>query len=631
MSASCSSVHVGELPVSAQKAQKEKGLDASAAQVDAKSVENAIFFESSSRIEYDQRCKVTIKASRNSQASSSDEEDESGSPTNPSSPLSPAAITLGRYAGAKHYRDGLFSTIYKAPVPVDPDCDPTQRDGRTSFVALKLTTPSTEVAPHDSQREARILEYIQTHQSSSAEGKQARNQNFTPLLETFRASNTRLVLVFPFINYDLYTLIHKARPIHPAHAKSALLDLFNALSFIHDQGIIHRDVKPSNLLLRSRSGPAYLSDFGIAWSPSDPASEAPNEKITDVGTTAYRPPELLFGDTSYTESLDMWAAGCVVAETVASVNGSKCGLEPGKSLFDAGDLGSELALIKSIFSSLGTPSVQNWPEAARFPDFDKMQFVSFPTKSWEELLPDVDSNARDLVSHLVQYNSPFRMSASKEQPRIRLGSEAPNFQARTTHGDIDFHDYISNSWAILFSHPADFTPVCTTELGAFAKLAPEFAKRDVKMLGLSANDLDSHAQWINDINETSNTNLQFPIIADSERKVAFLYDMLDAQDMENIDKKGIAFTIRSVFVIDPAKKVRLTMMYPASCGRNSAEVLRVIDSLQTGDQKGVTTPIDWNVGEDVIVPPSVTTEDAKKKFGEVRELKPYLRYTNVGK
>lgn len=151
------------------------------------------------------------------------------------------------------------------------------------------------------------------------------------------------------------------------------------------------------------------------------------------------------------------------------------------------------------------------------------------------------------------------------------------------------------------------------------------------MIGLSANDLDSHGRWIDDINDISKTDLQFPIIADAERKVAWLYDMLDTQDTENIDGKGIAFTIRSVFVIDPSKKVRLTMMYPASTGRNTAEVLRVIDSLQTGDKNGVTTPIDWLPGQDVIVPPSVKTEDARKKFGDVQEVRPYLRYTNVGR
>ena len=139
-------------------------------------------------------------------------------------------------------------------------------------------------------------------------------------------------------------------------------------------------------------------------------------------------------------------------------------------------------------------------------------------------------------------------------------AKAPNFKANTTHGEIDFHDFIDNSWTILFSHPADFTPVCTTQLGAFAKMKDEFEKRRVKMIGLSANDTTSHDRWIQDINEVSKTNLQFPIIADADRKIAYLYDMLDAQDLTNIDQKGIAFTIRSVFIIDPAKKVRLTMV-----------------------------------------------------------------------
>ncbi|KAL3430395.1 thioredoxin-like protein [Aspergillus tetrazonus] len=215
----------------------------------------------------------------------------------------------------------------------------------------------------------------------------------------------------------------------------------------------------------------------------------------------------------------------------------------------------------------------------------------------------------------------------REQPRLRLGSTAPNFEALTTQGKIDFHQWMDGCWTILFSHPADFTPVCTTELGAFAKLKGEFAKRGVKMIGLSANDLGSHGDWIKDINEVTGSDVQFPIIADADRKVAWLYDMIDESELANLAEKGIAFTIRSVFIIDPAKKIRLVMSYPASTGRNTVEVLRVIDSLQTADKKGVATPIDWQVGDDVIVPPSVSTEDAKKKFGEVRELKPYLRYT----
>ncbi|KAJ5384747.1 Peroxiredoxin AhpC-type [Penicillium concentricum] len=214
-------------------------------------------------------------------------------------------------------------------------------------------------------------------------------------------------------------------------------------------------------------------------------------------------------------------------------------------------------------------------------------------------------------------------------PALRLGSIAPNFKALTTQGEIDFHNFIGDNWTILFSHPADFTPVCTTELGAFARLQDEFDQRGVKMIGLSANDLSSHDEWIKDINEVGSTQVKFPIIADADRKVAFLYQMIDQLDLENVDSKGIAFTIRSVFIIDPAKRIRLIMAYPASTGRNTAEILRVVDSLQTGDKKGVTTPVNWLAGDDVIVPPTVSTEDAKKKFGEIREVKPYLRFTTL--
>lgn len=173
---------------------------------------------------------------------------------------------------------------------------------------------------------------------------------------------------------------------------------------------------------------------------------------------------------------------------------------------------------------------------------------------------------------------------------------APNFKAQTSQGDIDFHEFIGNSWAVLFSHPDDYTPVCTTELGAFAKLQPEFERRGVKLIGISANTVESHHGWIQDIDEVTGSKLSFPIIGDKDRQVAYLYDMLDYQDTTNVDSKGLAFTIRSVFIIDPSKKIRLILSYPASTGRNTAEVLRVIDSLQTGDRHKVTTPINWVPG-----------------------------------
>jgi len=220
------------------------------------------------------------------------------------------------------------------------------------------------------------------------------------------------------------------------------------------------------------------------------------------------------------------------------------------------------------------------------------------------------------------------MTVDQERPApLRLGSIAPNFDAETTNGPINFHNFIGDNWVIFFSHPEDYTPVCTTELGAFAKLEPEFAKRGVKLIGLSANTVESHGGWIKDINEISSCNLKFPIIGDKERKIAYEYDMLDYQDTTNVDSKGIAFTIRSVFIIDPKKTIRTILSYPASTGRNSAEVLRIIESLQTGDKYKVTTPVNWVPGDDVIVHPSVQGEKARELFPKFTAVKPYLRFT----
>ncbi|GAA5885924.1 hypothetical protein JCM6882_004205 [Rhodosporidiobolus microsporus] len=218
--------------------------------------------------------------------------------------------------------------------------------------------------------------------------------------------------------------------------------------------------------------------------------------------------------------------------------------------------------------------------------------------------------------------------AVNQKQGLRLGYLSPDFEAETTQGRISFHDWIGDSWAILFSHPADFTPVCTTELGAAAKLAPEFEKRGVKMIGLSCNDLLSHRDWIKDINNVNGVNLQFPIIADAERKVAALYDMLDEQDLTNLDEKGIPFTVRSVYVIDPKKTIRLTLTYPASTGRHFDEILRVVDSLQLGDKNKITTPANWQKGDKVIVHPSVSSDEAEKIHGDVTYVLPYLRYVD---
>jgi 20S proteasome subunit alpha 2 len=213
-------------------------------------------------------------------------------------------------------------------------------------------------------------------------------------------------------------------------------------------------------------------------------------------------------------------------------------------------------------------------------------------------------------------------------PTLRLGNTAPDFEADTTQGRIRFHDWIGNSWAILFSHPGDFTPVCTTELGEVARRAPDFEKRGVKLIGISANNLDEHHKWIEDINEFGArygpTNVQFPIIADGDRKISTLFDMLDEQDATNRDSKGLPFTIRTVFVIDPKKVIRLMIAYPASTGRNFDEILRVVDSLQLGDKHRITTPVNWVPGQDVIVHPTVSNEEAKTLFPEHTVHKPSL-------
>ena len=204
---------------------------------------------------------------------------------------------------------------------------------------------------------------------------------------------------------------------------------------------------------------------------------------------------------------------------------------------------------------------------------------------------------------------------------LRLGDAAPDFKAQTTEGEINFHEYLGNSWGVLFSHPADYTPVCTTELGKTALLEEEFAKRNVKVLAVSVDPLDKHKGWVKDINETQNTTVNFPIIADEDRTLATLYDMIHPN-------ASATATVRSLFIIGPDKLVKLIITYPASTGRNFIEVLRVIDSLQLTANHSVATPADWKQGEDVIVVPAVSTEDAYKKFPRgVRVIKPYLRYT----
>jgi cyclin-dependent kinase len=233
---------------------------------------------------------------------------------------------IGRYINANHWKDGISSDIYQAKDP---------KDG--TVVALKVTTPSMMTAPHDSVREARIL-------------NAAKGSNVIKLLNSFQ-QHDRFILVFPFMSYDLGTVLHREQ-LPEQSMKAILRDLFTGLTHLHSLGIIHRDIKPSNILLPTLRGPAYIADLGTAWSATDSASEPASTKHLEVGTTSYRPPELLFGKQDYGTKLDMWAAGCVAAQV----------LSLGKqTLFDSGDLGSELALIKSIFETLGTPDLVVWP------------------------------------------------------------------------------------------------------------------------------------------------------------------------------------------------------------------------------------------------------------------------------
>ena len=205
---------------------------------------------------------------------------------------------------------------------------------------------------------------------------------------------------------------------------------------------------------------------------------------------------------------------------------------------------------------------------------------------------------------------------------IRLGDEAPDFTAETTDGTITFHDWKNGAWTVFFSHPADFTPVCTTELGATAGLKGEFDKRNVKAIAISVDSVEDHKAWAGDIGEVTGNALNFPIIADPDRTVSNLYDMLHPN-------AGDTSTVRSVFIIDPANKVRLILTYPKSVGRNFDEILRVIDALQLTDKSTVATPANWKVGEKIIVAPTVSTADAIAKFGAVEEVKPYLRFAEL--
>ena len=366
-------------------ARSGKDFDATS---QARELEDRAFREASSQEDYQSRCKEI-----NQQFLPMDDmEDDLPNPSDEDETNHPVT-TIDPYRDARFHKDGLFSTIYKAS-----STNANQEFTGSQLVALKVTTPSMMIPPHDSIREARLL-------------NQAHSPNVIPLLTTLENHPNHFTLILPFCPYDLSTLLTRhPRSLTPPLKHSILHALFSALSHIHALGIIHRDIKPSNILLRtiSPSGPIYLSDFGIAWSPSDPSSEPPHQKLTDIGTAHYRPPEILFGCTTYDATLDMWAAGCLVSELFHPQH---------TPLFSSGPVGSELALIKSIFETLGTPNEETWPSTTvegKLPDWGKMAFRNYPAKPWRTILPGVkEEEALDLVSGLVRYEMSQRMGAEQ--------------------------------------------------------------------------------------------------------------------------------------------------------------------------------------------------------------------------
>ncbi|KAL4806647.1 kinase-like domain-containing protein [Aspergillus unguis] len=358
------------------------------AQTQARKLESEAYEGAASKEEYDHLCQNALDAAEATVSGPSEGEVED-STTGDASNEEPGQ-TIGQYRGCTHLFDGLHSTIYKS------------KSKSGALVALKITTPHMLGPPHDAHREAQLL-------------REAVGQHVIPLLETFKFEGGRFILVFPYKKHDFEVLLRRGM-LTASQIRSILRDMFSALASIHETGIIHRDIKPSNILLDSPSGPAYLADFGIAWRDGSIEAEAADQKITDVGTTCYRPPEILFGFKGYGPAFDLWAAGCVVAEAVAVGH---------QQLFDSGPVGSDLTLIQSIFTTLGTPDADVWPETAQLPDWGKIEFFKYPPKPWDEVLRGASSNGRDLVSKLVRYESGERLSAAAALEHPYFSSSKP--------------------------------------------------------------------------------------------------------------------------------------------------------------------------------------------------------------
>ncbi|KAI0469479.1 serine/threonine-protein kinase csk1 [Xylaria cf. heliscus] len=346
------------------------GVPASNAQKDAFSVESEAYKTSSSRDQYEAACRV------GPQADSLSAPEKTGVSHVVSELPSSRVLTIGSYEDCQYIDDGVTAEVY-----------------RSKAIALKVIVQTRNIEPHDPFREAKILKLLE--------------KPCIPLLETFRDQEQRFVLAFPYMPFNLEGLIARG-PLPKGRIVSHFKDLFTGLQYLHDRGIIHRDIKPSAILLESPDGPAYISDFGTAWHPDlSIYTEPADQKILDIGTGSYRAPESLFGDRSYGTAVDMWAAGALLAE---------CCRTPPRALFEsrpAHEDGNQLGLILSIFKTIGSPTHESWPEAANFktPPFE--MYRTFEVQRWEDLLPDVEVEFRNIVTSLVKYSSDARASASQ--------------------------------------------------------------------------------------------------------------------------------------------------------------------------------------------------------------------------
>lgn len=366
----------------------EQGLEFPKAKADAQQIEGQFLQMADTADEYQELCDDYVEVHPVISAAlpppidvaGDDNQEDGGMPEEIFNEEGP---TLGDYEWATFHADGVTSTIYKAK----PKGTAATKE---AVVALKVINIDHLQPPHSAQKEVRSL-------------RKAESEYIVPLLDSFQQPGGRLVLVFPFLRQDLENLLRSGR-LTKSQSGLVFQGLFGGLAHLHSIGIIHRDIKPSNILLKSMEGPVFLIDFGIVWAEGDPDSEAADRKITDVGTTCYRPPEILFGDREYDTALDMWAAGCVVAEMVRKTH---------YPLFEAGPVGSELALIKSMFSTLGTPKDADWPSAAKYPDWGKVRFQDFPPKNWKDILSGASNAAIDFVQNTVCYESTKRMTAEE--------------------------------------------------------------------------------------------------------------------------------------------------------------------------------------------------------------------------